>query len=363
MFLIPSRLSSPFRKISLLLFLSCPALLGCHLSGVDHRSFENSHMLEFSHPGHPESTLSTSDSTSESNESSVDFSQNEPDSKQESFSVNRRDDVNKPLVTSFGLESAEEDSAWVERDFIFENEQRPDNFCLPPLLTWNHDRKRIFSRLKQDARGVVNRKNAIILGAVLGGAIALRQDVDKEIRDNTARHPERWGRFSNYLGELGEVQVQIPMLLSLYGYSLYQQDEELHDLSGSLISAFTIAGLSSLTVKGIANTDRPSDRWNGGQFGFPSYHTSSSFAMAAVLDEYYGHRAGLPAYTLAGLIGWSRIDERDHDLSDIVFGAALGYVIGKSVAKNHLCKDSRVNIFPYTHPTDGSSGIMLDIPY
>jgi hypothetical protein len=359
MYLIPSRLPFPFREIYLLLILSCPAMPGCRLPGADYRSFENSHTVEFSHPGQPRSTLPTS----ESRESFVDFSQNKPESKQESLSVNRQDNVNKPLVTLIGLESEEEDSAWADRDLVFENEQRPDNSCLPPLLTWNQDRKRIFSRLRHDARGVVNRDNAIILGAVLGGAIALRQDINNEIRDNTSRHPERWGQFSNSLGELGEVQVQIPALLSLYGYSLYRQDEELHDLSGSLISTFTIAGLATISIKGIANTDRPSDRWNGGQFGFPSYHTSSSFAMAAVLDEYYGHRAGLPAYTVAGLIGWSRIDERDHDLSDVVFGAALGYVIGKSVAKNHLCKDSRVRIFPYTHPTDGSSGVMLDIPY
>ena len=359
MFLIPSRLSSPFREIYLLLFLSCPAMLGCHLPGVNHRSFENSHMVELSHPGQPRST----NSTSESRESFVLLLQNETESKQESLSVKRRDDVNKPLVTPVGMESEEEHSEWAARDLAFESEQPPDDFCLPPLLTWNKDRKRMLSRLRHDARGFVNRDNALILGAVLGGVIALRQDIDNEIRDNTARHPERWGQFSNYLGELGEVQVQIPVLLSLYGYSIHQQDEELHDLSGSLISAFTIAGLSSLTVKGIANTDRPSDEWNGGKFGFPSYHTASSFAMAAVLDEYYGYRAGLPAYTVAGLIGWSRIDERDHDLSDVVFGAALGYVIGKSVAKNHLCKDSRVRIFPYTHPTDGSSGVMLDIPY
>ena len=44
-------------------------------------------------------------------------------------------------------------------------------------------------------------------------------------------------------------------------------------------------------------------------------------------------------------------------------GRLLSNLIGKSVAKNHLCKDSHVRIFPYTHPTDGSSGVMLDFPY
>ena len=79
-----------------------------------------------------------------------------------------------------------------------------------------------------------------------------------------------------------------------------------------------------------------------------------------MLDEYYGLQAGLPAYALAGLIGWSRLDERDHDLSDVVFGAALGFVIGKSVARDHLYGDSRVRLLPYVHPTDGTTDDRRD---
>jgi hypothetical protein len=55
-----------------------------------------------------------------------------------------------------------------------------------------------------------------------------------------------------------------------------------------------------------------------------------------VVDEYYGWPVGLPCYVLAGLVGWSRIDQREHDLSDIFFGSVLGFVIGKSVAGAHL---------------------------
>ena len=61
------------------------------------------------------------------------------------------------------------------------------------------------------------------------------------------------------------------------------------------------------------------------------------------------------------MIGYSRIDERDHDLSDVLYGAALGYVIGKSVAGNHLCGDSPVHLLPYVHAIDGSAGFMLEV--
>jgi len=218
-------------------------------------------------------------------------------------------------------------------------------------------------RLRDDAVGLVNWNNAALFGTALGGALVVRSELDDEVRDNTERHPERWGGTSNTLGHLGDPTVQIPVLLGFYAYSVHTQDDELHDLMGTLISAYTVNGAATLLVKGIANTDRPSDEWNGGQFGFPSYHTSSSFAMAAVLDEYEGPAVGVPAYLLAGLIGWSRIDERDHDLSDVVFGAAMGYLIGKSVARNRLEGDSRVRLLPYAHPTEGSSGLMLDVAF
>jgi hypothetical protein len=230
-------------------------------------------------------------------------------------------------------------------------------------FSFEGDCEEFLSLLRDDAKGVVNWNNAALVTVALAGAIGMRQDLDEQIRDSTARHPLRWGKGSENLGKLGEPQVQIPVLLSLYYLSLKQQDEELHDLSGSLISAFTVTGLSTLVVKGVVNTDRPSPDWNGGKFGFPSYHTASSFALAAVVDEYHGPKAGLPAYALAGLIGWSRLDERDHDLSDVFFGAALGYVIGKSVAGRHLRGDSRVRILPYAHPTEGTSGLMLDLPF
>ena len=71
----------------------------------------------------------------------------------------------------------------------------------------------------------------------------------------------------------------------------------------------------------------------------------------------------MPLYALAGLIGFSRIDTRDHDLSDVVFGGVLGYVIGKSVSGKALFGDSRVHLLPYVHPTEGAAGVMLDCQF
>ncbi|HUG94424.1 MAG TPA: phosphatase PAP2 family protein [Planctomycetaceae bacterium] len=230
-------------------------------------------------------------------------------------------------------------------------------------FTFRGDLDRFLPLLRDDAQGLAHWNNGVLLGAALAGSLAIRDELDEDVRRATFRHPERWGAASNALGRLGEVQYQVPVLLAVYGYSLREQDADLRDLSGSLISAYTLTGLSTTIVKGLSDTDRPSEKWNNGHYGFPSFHVASSMSIAAVLDEYYGPRVGVPAITLAGLIGWSRIDERDHDLSDVVFGAAVGYVIGKSVASRHRTGDGRVHVLPWSHPTEGTTGLRVDVEW
>ena len=66
---------------------------------------------------------------------------------------------------------------------------------------------------------------------------------------------------------------------------------------------------------------------------FPSGHTSNSFALATVAERHYGWKVGLPAYLLAGLVGASRLEQDKHYLSDVVAGAALGFIAGRTVVR------------------------------
>ncbi len=215
--------------------------------------------------------------------------------------------------------------------------------------------------LREDTRSLFTWENALVLGTFGGGAVAMRDSLDTDVRNYTAEHPLRWGKGSEALGYLGDFRVVTPGLFAFYGYSLWQQDEDLHDLSGTLLSTYALTTAATTLVKVATNTSRPSSEWNGGQFGFPSHHSATAFSIAAVLDEYYGLKYGGPAYVVAGLVAWSRLDERDHDLSDVFFGAALGWVIGKSVASRHLDKNCR--LVPYFNPTTGGTSMNLEVSY
>ena len=219
-------------------------------------------------------------------------------------------------------------------------------------------------RLWADVKGIVNWNNGLFLAVAAGATVAMREtDADHEVREWAAKHPDRWGEGSKILNHVGDVRYQLPVLFGVYGYSVWTQDDELHDVTGTVLRAYAITSASATALKFITNTDRPSKHWNNGHYGFPSHHTATSFAIAAVLDEYYGTGVGIPAYVLASAIGFSRIDQQDHDLSDVFFGGAMGFVIGKAVAGRHLCGNSKLKFVPYTHPTDGTPGIGCETQF
>ena len=80
--------------------------------------------------------------------------------------------------------------------------------------------------------------------------------------------------------------------------------------------------------------DADGNKLNG---SFPSGHTTVAFAAATVYALEYKDKPWVPvfAYTAASLIGFSRITENKHWATDVLAGAALGYLSGKLVVNNY----------------------------
>jgi membrane-associated phospholipid phosphatase len=70
---------------------------------------------------------------------------------------------------------------------------------------------------------------------------------------------------------------------------------------------------------------------------FPSGHTTVAFAAATVFALEYKDHVLVPiiAYSAASLIGLSRITENKHWSTDVLAGAALGFLAGKQVVNNY----------------------------
>lgn len=70
---------------------------------------------------------------------------------------------------------------------------------------------------------------------------------------------------------------------------------------------------------------------------FPSGHTTVAFAAATVFAMEYRDKPLIPilSYSAATLIGVSRITENKHWITDVVAGAALGFLSGRQVVNNY----------------------------
>ena len=70
---------------------------------------------------------------------------------------------------------------------------------------------------------------------------------------------------------------------------------------------------------------------------FPSGHTTAAFSAATVFAVEYRNKPYIPiiAYSIATLVGASRITENKHWLTDVFTGAALGYLTGRQTAFNY----------------------------
>ena len=70
---------------------------------------------------------------------------------------------------------------------------------------------------------------------------------------------------------------------------------------------------------------------------FPSGHTTVAFAAATVFAMEYKNKPWIPvlSYSAATLIGLSRMTENKHWATDVLVGAALGYLTGRQVVNNY----------------------------
>jgi membrane-associated phospholipid phosphatase len=131
--------------------------------------------------------------------------------------------------------------------------------------------------------------------------------------------------LGNVMGN-GVLPVTTSVLALAYGSLAHHPRAS--DFGSDLLRAQAVNGILTLSLKGIINRPRPS----GAPYGFPSGHTSTSFATAAVVYRHFGWKWGLPAAVAASYVGLSRLQENKHYLSDVIAGAVLGSYVGYKVA-------------------------------
>ncbi|MFC1781961.1 phosphatase PAP2 family protein [Planctomycetota bacterium] len=210
----------------------------------------------------------------------------------------------------------------------------------------------------EDSKQMVARPENIAILLVGGGASGyVRCAHDDEFDDHFKGHNyNTFGSdFTIGVGAAGNPVTHFALAGSSYMYGLLADDEHTRAVSGSLMEALALNGLLTLGLKGIAQDHCP----NGESLAWPSGHTSSTVTLATVMNEYYGPWVGVPLYALSGFVMYERMETREHWASDLVFGAALGYVVGKTVAQQYKPQLFGMDVVPYINPENGSAGLAL----
>ncbi len=118
----------------------------------------------------------------------------------------------------------------------------------------------------------------------------------------------------------GSAPVQIGIAGAVYGLGLAFHSDGAAEVGSALVETQIVQSAITVGLKYAVDRTRP----NGGHHSFPSGHTSTTFATADIVLQRFGWRAGVAAYAAAAYVGASRVADRDHYPSDVVFGAAVG---------------------------------------
>jgi hypothetical protein len=165
----------------------------------------------------------------------------------------------------------------------------------------------------------------LLIGSAATGVATLADEGIQEYFGETRRFKK--------LGEIGDV-VGSPLTVGalaggmlFWGYNT--ENDQLRSMGFSLTQGFIVNGSLTLGLKTLIPRTRPDGE---DKDSFPSGHTSGSFTTAAIVAHHYP-KATIPAYVVAGLIGFSRIEKNKHYLSDVVAGATLGIIVGHTVCR------------------------------
>ncbi|MBO0861443.1 MAG: phosphatase PAP2 family protein [Chloracidobacterium sp.] len=149
-------------------------------------------------------------------------------------------------------------------------------------------------------------------------------------------------RISNDISQIGAFYGVGGIAGAMYLFGRVTHSARLRETGLLGAEALIDGGIEVNIIKVLAQRPRPTsdngrgDFFDGGS-SFPSGHSTVSWALASVIaQEYKDNRLiSFGSYGIAALVSASRFTGRNHFLSDILVGSAMGYGIGHYVYRKH----------------------------
>lgn len=195
--------------------------------------------------------------------------------------------------------------------------------------------------------------------ALVTGALAFADESIQRSALDLRDHNSGLRNVSKYVTNFGGV-YETYILAAFGAYGFVFKSEKVKTTTLLATQAYITGGLMESVIKFVSGRQRPYVKdpnaveteptfhgplyktirdENGKKLNssFPSGHTTVAFAAATVFAMEYRDRPWVPilSYSAASLIGLSRITENKHWATDVLVGAALGYVTGRQVVNNY----------------------------
>lgn len=208
--------------------------------------------------------------------------------------------------------------------------------------------KDLFKPLGGDFRRMTTPANMMI--ATVGSATSISiYKLDPKLSNGS------WGAEQTFgPGEhVGAFVWQTGGAFSTYLVGRMLDNQKVAQFGSELVRAQIVAQAATQAIKFSARRTRP----DGTTLSFPSGHTASAFATASVLQGNFGWKAGIPAYAVAAWVGASRMQMQRHYLSDVIAGATIGILAGRSVTFGK--GDTRFAVSPMA--AEGGIGVSVNL--
>jgi membrane-associated phospholipid phosphatase len=203
------------------------------------------------------------------------------------------------------------------------------------------------------------------------GATALAFAYDGEWQNKLTSKPSAFAaNLATYVGEPFGNPIYIGGFLALnYAVACRTHREKWAQLSAEALQSVVIASGITLVLKAGFHRVRPEEQeelapyqFKGPSFrtpnmSFPSGHTTVAFALASSVSAYYNNKwyVAVPAFTLAGVSGWSRIYQQKHWPSDVVLGALIGTTVGYTLHNISRAKNRKLSFLVSPNFNGGAS--------
>jgi len=150
-------------------------------------------------------------------------------------------------------------------------------------------------------------------------------------------------RISKDISQLGSLYLTGGVAAAFYLTGRATHDERARETGLLSAEALIDSGIVLGALKLVSQRQRPPVDDSSGEFfdggsSFPSGHAISAWSLATVIAQEYGHNRPLVrigVYGVATAVSLSRYTGRNHFLSDVLVGSAMGYGIGHYVYHQH----------------------------